>query len=188
MELDIYRFRRFFKNHARYRGIPPVAIATTLSILPHIGTRDYSNWIGYQSVNIFLNIGIISILILSVLAYLRLLYEKEWLGYRPKNRLRRYFHYFSFAFIGVSAAFIPYIFGIMNLIFELLNQETNGEINIYLPYLWLYAVAMSFIVTDIFNSLDGKSGILFKMPKRNPLPLKNYSSLDYKLDRLFGLN
>ncbi len=60
-----------------------------------------------------------------------------------------------------------------------------------LPAMYLLPV-ITFIFTsmakEIFISMDGKSGFFLKMPKRNPMPIPNYSSLEYRIDYFLGFN
>jgi hypothetical protein len=168
------KIQNFFQQHARYRGIPPVLIATFLPILPQIAKDDYIKWAGLGTIDLFMQFYVSVILIAATLGYMRLVYDKEWRGYWHWKKSYRYFHYFSFGFLGVCAAMIPYYCGVANFFFGMMNHELGGQITEYLPYLLAYGTFYSFIAADLFNSLVGKS-IWFKLPQINRSPMKKHS-------------
>jgi hypothetical protein len=180
---------KFLKNSIRlkFRFISLVLISTFLSLFSKFGGSVYHNSIGSQTVEIIFNIPILIILGIVSLGYMKLMYEKEWFGGKYRSKKRKYFQILSFAFIGLVAAYTPYLFGIGNVFFGYVDYLNGGHNTTQLHLLTAYAFVLTFLTSDMFNSLDGKSGILFKVPKLILVPLRNYNSLEYKIDKFFRL-
>jgi len=143
--------------------------------------------VGLQTFQVMFNVLILSILGIVSLGYMALVYEKEWFGGSYKNNKRKWLNIISFAFIGLVAAYTPYLLGIGNLFFGYVDHLNGGHNTLTLHLINLFTFFVAFIPADMFRSLDGKSGILYRMPKRILTPLPNYNSLDYRLNKFFGL-
>lgn len=178
---------KFLKNSIRLRFIPLVLISTFLSVFSIFGGRIFHESIGLQTIEIMFNIPILIILGGVSLWYMKLMYEKEWFGGRNRSKRRKYFRIISFAFVGLVAAYTPYLLGVGNVFFGYIDYLNGGHNATQLHLLAAWSFVFSFITSDMFNSLDGKSGILFKTPKLILVPLRNYNSFEYKIDKFFRL-
>ena len=133
---------------------------------------------------------VFSLIILGAasLVYIYFAYHEEWFGPKFKSNKVKIFNRIGFAIIGLYAAFTPYLFGVSKLFLGYVNFLSNGVATQELVLITFFTTFFTFIAVDMFRSLDGKSGVLYKMPRKNPLPLKNYKGLVYRLDMFFGLD
>lgn len=171
----------------KFRIAPPVLISTFLSIFPHIAGDNYLQWAGLDSIIMLTSWYTMIILGIGTLAYFAIVYQKEWFGFSSKNKFKKYFKIFSFAFLGLAATLIPYYLGMGNYFFSAIDLMTGSQNSQQILYLVAWTFGISFMLTDMFNSLDGKSGIIFKMPPINRSPVKRYSMIDYKFKKFFNL-
>ncbi|MBS3926443.1 MAG: hypothetical protein KGZ34_07140 [Nitrosarchaeum sp.] len=172
-------------NSGKFRIAPPLIISAFLSAFPHIAGDNYLQWAGLQSIEMLSSLHAMIILGVGTLAYFGIVYQKEWFGGYSKSKSTKYFKIFSFAFIGLAATLIPYYFGVGNFFFGAINMMSDQQNSDPLLILMAWTVGMSFILSDMFRSLDGKSGIIFKMPPINKTPMKKYSKIEYKVKKLF---
>lgn len=180
---------KFLKNsiRLRFRFIPLVLISTILSLFSTVGGSVFHSSIGFQTIEIMFNVPILIILGIVSLWYMKLMYEKEWFDSEVRSKWRKYFRIISFAFVGLTASYTPYLLGIGNVFFGYVDYLNGGHNATQLHLLTAYSFALTFLTSDMFNSLDGKSGILFKVPKLILVPIRNYNCLEYKMDKFFRL-
>jgi hypothetical protein len=182
--LDFNSVIGFLFKQIKFKVIPPTAISLFLSIFPHIVGDDYLKWAGIQSIQILYSWPIGILLVVVTLGYFAIFYQKEWFGSKYKSKFSKYFKIFGFAFIGLTAVLIPYYLGIGNFFFGAMNLMNEGQNSENIMYLVAWTFGISFMLSDMFNSLDGKSGIIFKMSPINRSPVKIYSIIDYKLKKI----
>ncbi|MCH7560339.1 MAG: hypothetical protein IIC67_03045 [Thaumarchaeota archaeon] len=184
--INLFSIRSFLSKQGKLRGFPPLAISTFLSLFPHVVGNEYHVWAGIQSIEILYSWPVGIVLILGTLGYMGIVYEKkEWIGSLSKNKRAKFFKIFGFAFLGLTAALTPYYLGVGNFFLGTMDMLSGGENQGELLLLSVLTMGMGFIVMDMFNSLDGKSGILYKMPPRNMTPMKKYSKIEYKVKKFF---
>lgn len=182
--LTVNSFKEFLIKQIKLKIVPPAAISLFLSIFPHIVGDDYLKWAGIQSIEILYSWQSGVVLTIVTLCYFALFYHKEWFGRKYKNKINRYFQIFGFAFIGLTAVLIPYFLNVGNFFLSSVNLMTGEHHTQQIWYLIAWTFGISFMLSDMFNSLDGKSGILFRMLPLNRSPMKTYSKIDYKLKKI----
>lgn len=185
--LNFNSITEFLFKQIKLKGTPPIAISTFLSILPHIAGNNYLEWAGIDLIQFLYSWYVGIILGIGTLTYFAIVYHKEWFGSRYKSKFSKYFKIIAFAFIGLAASLIPYYLNIGNFFFEAINLMSGGQNSENITYLVAWTFGISFMLSDMFNSLDGKSGIIFKMQPINHSPMKRYSIIDYKLKKFFNL-
>ena len=169
--LTFKSIREFFFKQIKLKGIPPIAVTTFLSVFPHIVGDNYLEFAGIQSIQILYSWHTGIFLAAGTLVYFAILYQKEWFGTPHRSKFGKYFKIFAFAYIGLAAALIPYYLGVGNFFFEAINSMSDGQNSENIMYLVAWTFGISFMLSDMFNGLDGKSGILFKMRTINRSPV-----------------
>lgn len=177
----------FAIKQGKARIVPPVMISLFLSWIPIIAGNDYVTWGGLGSIEILSSWYAGVILGITTLAYFAIMYQKEWFGVSYKTKFGKYFKIFAFAFIGLAATLVPYYLDVGVFLFTGLNVMSGGENTQPIILMALWSLGISLLLADMFNSLDGKSGILFKMPPINKTSMKKYSVVDYKIKKFFNL-
>lgn len=185
--LNFTSIQKNIANKGRLRITPPLLISTFLSFFPHIGGKNYLEFGGLQSIEIMYSVPIGIILGIGTIGYFKIAYQKEWFEFSHKSKFQKYFRICSFAFLGLVATLIPYYLGVGNYFFGAIDLMAGSQNSQSILYLAIWTAGISFIVGDMFNSLDGKSGILFRNPSINHSPIKNYHSTDYKIKKFFNL-
>jgi len=170
--LNFNSIQNWIINSGKFRIAPPLLISAFLSIFPHVAGDNYLQWAGLQSIEMLSSLHVMILLGIGTLAYFFIVYQKEWFNVSHKSKFQKYFKIFSFGFIGLAATLIPYYLGVEIFFFSAIDLMSGGQNSEPILYLVAWTIGMSFMLTDMFRSLDGKSGILFKMPPINKSPIK----------------
>jgi len=183
--LNNFSVHSFLIQSVKLKGFPPTIIGILLSLFPHVAGTEYYFWAGIPTIELLYSCPVGIFLGIGTLAYMYVGYQKEWFGGRSKNNSTKYFKILSFAFIGLVAALVPYYLGVGNFFLGTMDTMSGGENQIPLLMLSGLTIGIGFMLNDMFRSLDGKSGIFYKIPPLNKTPMKKYSKMEYRVKKLF---
>ena len=169
------------RSFVKFQLIPLPAVGLILFFL---GKLNEMNWIT-------LNFDIFAILydplFLSFLGICSFLYidhfYKEKITCNCHQGWKRKYHQIAGYVTGIFAAFTSYLIPVAILSFIVFDSASNGSVqsqnvelfSIKIPFflaLAIFGFITRFISKDIFESLDGKSGILFNAKKSFPQQIK----------------
>lgn len=184
-------------EYIKFQMIPAVFCGMLFSILSTL-TLHTEFQVGFEFFQIIQNPIFIAIMGVFSFDYIYTLY-KEHLESNYHIGWFKKFHKGFALFAGLFAAFNAYFFPQISLLFTTVASEAKFDISsiiipvgslefpvtILLPVATFVFIGMT---KEMFISLDGKSGYFFKMTKRTPMPIPNYSSLEYRVDYFFGFN
>ncbi len=183
--LNNFSLQSFFIQSIKLKGFPPALIGIFLSLFPYVAGNEYYFWAGLKSIELLYSWPVGIILALGTLGYMYAFYQKEWFGGKTKSKSTKIFKILSFAFIGLIASLIPYYLGVGNFFFGIIDTMAGGENQDSLLMLTAWTIGFGLMLNDMFRSLDGKSGVLYKMPPINKTPMKKYSKTEYKVKKFF---
>lgn len=182
--ITVVKFIELLTNYFRPKTLPLIALGFFFSILSRVLPSDYNQWIDYNILGVFLDPLMIGILSFTVILCLMITYEKEWRGHWYWNRRYKILHWISFPTFALIASFTAYFAGISSMFFGMTNIDSGYQLTEEVQKISWFFLIMTFVPMDLFNSLTGKS-IMFKIPPVDKSPLKQYSQLDYKIQKHF---